>query len=205
MIEKYVFEAKTEEELLPLATKELNVSEDEMYYTISEIETGKLFKSKKYQMTGYTKEMIIDYIKKFMKELSEKMDLEIQTEIRVEHDNFQIQMLSDNNAILIGKDGRTLNAIQTILKQSVQAQIEVPLHIHVDASNYRAKQEHNFEYEMKKLMKEVEQTRMEIKLQPMNSYQRRIVHNLSNKFENIETFSTGEGMDRYITICYKEK
>ena len=153
MMEKYVFEAKTEEELLPLAIKELNTSESNLYYQTKEVESGKLFKSKKYQMEVYKKEDVIQYIKNYIQELSQKMDLPIQAEIRVEDTNFQIQLYSENNAILIGKEGRTMNAIQTLLKQAVQNAIDYPLHIHLDVSNYRAKQEHNFEYEMKKLMK----------------------------------------------------
>lgn len=205
MIEKYVLEAKTEEELLPLAEEKLNTKEDNLFYQIKEIESGKLFKSKKYQIEVYKKDDVVQYIKNYIKELSQTMDLPIQTEISIEDTNFQIQLYSENNAILIGKEGRTMNAIQTMLKQAVQNQIDYPLHIHVDVSNYRAKQEHNFEYEIKKLMKEVQKTKIDMKLEPMNSYQRRIIHNLAPKFTNITTFSTGEGKERYITIHYEEE
>ena len=205
MIEKYVLEAKTEEELLPLAEEKLNTKENNLFYQIKEIESGKLFKSKKYQIEVYKKDDVVQYIKKYIKELSQTMDLPIQTEISIEDTNFQIQLYSENNAILIGKEGRTMNAIQTMLKQAVQNQIDYPLHIHVDVSNYRAKQEHNFEYEIKKLMKEVQKTKIDMKLEPMNSYQRRIIHNLAPKFTNITTFSTGEGKERYITIHYEEE
>lgn len=205
MMEKYVFESKTEEELLPLAIKELNTSESNLYYQTKEVESGKLFKSKKYQMEVYKKDDVIQYIKNYIQELSQKMDLPIQAEIRVEDTNFQIQLYSENNAILIGKEGRTMNAIQTLLKQAVQNAIDYPLHIHLDVSNYRAKQEHNFEYEMKKLMKEVQRTKMDMKLEPMNSYQRRMIHNLATKFTNVTTFSTGEGKERYVTIHYEEE
>ena len=205
MIEKYVLEAKTEEELLPLAEEKLNTKENNLFYQIKEIESGKLFKSKKYQIEVYKKDDVVQYIKNYIKELSQTMDLPIQTEISIEDTNFQIQLYSENNAILIGKEGRTMNAIQTMLKQAVQNQIDYPLHIHVDVSNYRAKQEHNFEYEIKKLMKEVQKTKIDMKLEPMNSYQRRIIHNLAPKFTNITTFSTGEGKERYITIHYEEE
>ncbi len=205
MIEKYVLEAKTEEELLPLAEEKLNTKEENLFYQIKEIESGKLFKSKKYQIEVYKKDDVVQYIKNYIKELSQTMDLPIQTEISIEDTNFQIQLYSENNAILIGKEGRTMNAIQTMLKQAVQNQIDYPLHIHVDVSNYRAKQEHNFEYEIKKLMKEVQKTKIDMKLEPMNSYQRRIIHNLAPKFTNITTFSTGEGKERYITIHYEEE
>lgn len=205
MIEKYVLEAKTEEELLPLVEEKLDTKENNLFYQVKEVESGKLFKSKKYQIEVYKKDDVVQYIKNYIKELSQTMDLPIQTEISIEDTNFQIQLYSENNAILIGKEGRTMNAIQTMLKQAVQNQIDYPLHIHVDVSNYRAKQEHNFEYEIKKLMKEVQKTKIDMKLEPMNSYQRRIIHNLAPKFTNITTFSTGEGKERYITIHYEEE
>lgn len=205
MVEKYVFEAKTEDEAITLAQQELNIEKNDMYYQSDEVESGKLFKSKKIKVSVYKKDDIIKYIKNFVSELSKDMDLPIQCEIRVEADNIQIQLFSDNNGILIGKEGRTMNAIQTLLKQSVQNNITYPLHIHLDVSNYRAKQEHNFEYEMKKLMKEVQKTKVDIKLEPMNSYQRRMIHNLATKFSNINTFSTGEGKERFVTIHYEEE
>ena len=205
MVEKYVFEAKTEDEAITLAQQELNIEKNDMYYQSDEVESGKLFKSKKIKVSVYKKDDIIKYIKNFVSELSKDMDLHIQCEIRVEADNIQIQLFSDNNGILIGKEGRTMNAIQTLLKQSVQNNITYPLHIHLDVSNYRAKQEHNFEYEMKKLMKEVQKTKVDIKLEPMNSYQRRMIHNLATKFLNINTFSTGEGKERFVTIHYEEE
>ena len=205
MVEKYVFEAKTEDEAITLAQQELNIEKNDMYYQSDEVESGKLFKSKKIKVSVYKKDDIIKYIKNFVSELSKDMDLPIQCEIRVEADNIQIQLFSDNNGILIGKEGRTMNAIQTLLKQSVQNNITYLLHIHLDVSNYRAKQQHKFEYEMKKLMKEVQKTKVDIKLEPMNSYQRRMIHNLATKFLNINTFSTGEGKERFVTIHYEEE
>ena len=74
----------------------------------------------------------------------------------------------------------------------------------VDASDYRNNKQRNFEREIKKIAKEVLKTRVEAKLDPMNSYNRRIVHSLLADYENIETESFGETPNRYVVIRYKD-
>ena len=76
--------------------------------------------------------------------------------------------------------------------------------VNVDASNYKKKKEENFERDMKRILKEVQKTHIETKLDPMNSYKRRIVHNLASKFKNIKTESVGEEPNRFTIIKYEE-
>ena len=74
----------------------------------------------------------------------------------------------------------------------------------MDASNYKRKKEQNFIKEIEKIIKEVLETKIDVKLDPMNSYNRRIVHNLVSDYENLETESVGEEPNRYTIIKYKE-
>ena len=82
--------------------------------------------------------------------------------------------------------------------------LSIDVKINIDASNYKKKKEENFEREMKKIIKDVQNTHIEVKLDPMNSYNRRIVHNLASKFKNIKTESIGEEPNRYTVIKYEE-
>ncbi len=74
----------------------------------------------------------------------------------------------------------------------------------LDIANYRAKKERNFEYEIKKVAKEVLDTKVQVALEPMNSYNRRLVHTIISGFEKLETESIGEGLERHVIIKYKE-
>ena len=74
MVEKYVFEAKTEDEAITLAQQELNIEKNDMYYQSDEVESGKLFKSKKIKVSVYKKDDIIKYIKNFESEKTKEMD-----------------------------------------------------------------------------------------------------------------------------------
>ena len=203
MITLYNYEDKSKEVLKQKAIEELGIKEEDLYFKESETETG-LFKNKKYQLAVVKKEDIIKEIKDFIKILSEKFNIEINTEVTVRDNSFNVMMVSNNNAILIGKDGRTIEAIQIILNQYINNQVDLNLRINVDASNYKGKKIKNFEYEIKTIAKSVLRTKVAVKLDPMNSYNRRIVHNVVSNFNNLTSLSEGEEPNRYVVIAYKE-
>ena len=155
-------------------------------------------------LTVLTKEEVKNYIKEFIKTITTNMNINVELEIKEEDGIFNVAMMSDSNAILIGKEGRTLNALQVLLRQSLQTNSDFVIKVNLDAGNYKAKKIRNFEYEMKKIIKEVESSKVDASLDPMNSYQRRIVHNLANEFSHITTKSDGEGKERHVVIKYKE-
>lgn len=205
MLKTHSYEDKTYENALKKCLSELNVTENEIFIKKTEKE-GKLFQSKKVYLTVLTKEEIKNYIKEFIKTVTTNMNINVELEIREEDGIFNVAMMSDNNAILIGKEGRTLNALQLLLRQSLQinTNIDSTIKVNLDAGNYKAKKIKNFEYEMRKIIKEVESSKVDASLDPMNSYQRRIIHNLANEFSHITTQSDGEGKERHVVIKYKE-
>ncbi len=203
MITSYKYEDKVKENLKDKCLTDLNLTEDEVI--IKEIEPDKgLFKNKKYQLIAYKKSDIINSIKEFINTLKEKFNIEINEEIMVRDNNFNVMLVSNNNPILIGKEGKTIEAIQVILNQYIKKQLEVDIKIYVDASNYKGKKLKNFEYEIKSIAKSVLKTHVDVKLDPMNSYNRRIVHNIVSNFPNLTSLSEGEEPNRFVTISYKE-
>ena len=134
--------------------------------------------------------------------IAKQMNLDIKTEVREADDIFSVTMVSDNNPILIGKDGRTINAMQLLIRQALQNQTRMTIKVNLDASNYKAKKIKKFEFEIKNIVREVQKTKTDAKLDPMNSYQRRIVHSLISGFSNVETESVGEEPNRCVVIKY---
>lgn len=196
-------EAKSKEEALSKALEKLNVRENETYYYFEESEGG-LFKGKKYIAVLTTKYAIKDFIKEFLNELARKMNTKFSIEIKETEVGYNVLIIADQNSALIGKDGRTLNSIQTILRQSLKKEGRFDIKVNLDISDYKAKKENRLEREIKKLCHEVSKTKMDVKLDPMNSYERRIVHNVVSSFSNLETHSEGEGAERHVIISYKE-
>ncbi len=197
------FEGKSENETKEKCLNELNVSEEELFFKQTETE-AKLFKSKKIILEAIKKQDVINYIKEYIKELDKSFNIDIKSEVNEKDNIIKVVLVSNNNPILIGKDGKNIEAIQALLRNSIKNQIGIDIKINVDASNYKKKKEENFEREMKKIIKEVQETHIETKLDPMNSYNRRIVHNLASKFKNIKTESIGEEPNRYTIIKYEE-
>ena len=198
-MEKYIFEAKTEEEAILNALNELNVKEDELLYSKKEETTG-LLKKKKVILEVILKTDVLEYAKKYVKDLVTGMGLETNIETKRTENYIQIKLYSSNNSLLIGKNGRTLNSLQTLVRQSIYAKTGIKVNIILDVENYKEKQQKNIEFLAKKLAKEVQKTKIDVKMDSMNSYERRLVHEVLKDFKGIKTESEGEEPNRYVVI-----
>ena len=198
-----VFEGKTKEEAKEKALDSLNVKETEIFYREEEIK-GKLFKATTYKCYAIKISDIAEFLKEKLSELLENMGIESQFETNVRDEQINIKMYSDKNNILIGKNGQTLMAIQTVLRQMVHNEIGMYPYILLDVENYKEKKISHLERNAKRIAKEVQKTKIDVSLDNMNSYERRIVHNVLTKFKNISTTSEGEEPNRHIVIRYVE-
>ena len=196
---KVVTEAKTKEEAVAKALKELNVEESEMFYSYEETK-GKLFKAGSFKVTAYTRDDVMELMKDFIKELCSNLGIEVSFESNIREKQFNIKMFSDNNPILIGKGGRTMKAIETITKQKVQNDLGIRVKLFLDVENYNEKRIKQLERLAINTAKEVRNTKVEVALDNMNSYERRIIHNKLTNFKGVTTESTGEEPNRHIVI-----
>ncbi len=198
-----VFEGKTKEEAKAKALESLKITEEEAYIKEEEIK-GKLFKATTYKCSVIKYSDIADFIKNKLNELLNNMNLEVKFETNVRNEQINIKMYSDNNSILIGRNGQTLMAIQTILRQIVHNEIGIYPYILLDVENYKEKKISQLERNAKKIAHEVQKTKIDVSLDNMNSYERRIIHNALANIKNISTSSEGEEPNRHIVIRYKE-
>lgn len=196
-------ESKNKDDAVNLCLEKLNVNLSEVYYYVEESESG-LFKSKKYTVFMTTKYSVKDYVKNYLNELAKKMGTTFNIEVNENEGIISALIVTDNNGILIGKDGSTLNSIQMILRQSVRKYGNFDIKINLDIAGYKSKKEKNIMYEAKKVAREVSKTKIDAKLDPMNSYERRLVHTAIANFKNIETESEGEEPNRCVVIKYKQ-
>ena len=204
MLKLNKFEGKTEEDALNKAMVELNCEENNLLYTTEKVE-GKLFKSGKVILTIVQKSDIKSYINDYFKELGSSMNIDIESEVLYKNDSFNVTLLTSNNSLLIGKEGKNLTAIQNLLRQSLKVKTGIVIKVNIDISNYKEKKLKILEREIKKIARDVQKTKVDVSLDPMNSYERRYIHNVLNDYENISTESEGEGKDRHIVIRYVEK
>lgn len=200
---KYIYEGKTKEEAINKALTELNVSEENIIVDVLEEKNGLLKKSVKIEVTNVND--LIDYAKETLIEIINLMNITANLEVRRRDNNVTITIYSDNNSILIGKNGRTISALQTIIRQVVSTQVKSDIQIIIDVENYKEKRITSLERMAKRIAKEVSNTKVETKLDPMNSYERRAIHNALSKNKYVYTESVGEEPNRCIVIKPKEE
>lgn len=198
------YEGKTIDDALNKALGELNASKEEVYYKDEEI-AGGLFKSKKYVVKVMLKEDVLEYIKAYLKEVTELMGIKVELETLKKETYIKVNMLSDNSSILIGKNGRTMSSLQNLLRQSIYSKSGIKVNVILDANEYKEKQEKNIERLAVKLAKDVVKTGIEVKMDRMNSYERRLVHNRLSNFKGVTTISEGEEPNRCVVIKPVEK
>lgn len=198
-MKKLISEAKTKDDALKKLLEENNLTEENILYRSFEQKAG-LLKGTKTVIEAITFDEIQTEIKNFLKDLLEKMGLEVSFEAKVRDNQIIIGMYSNNNPILIGKSGQTLKALETIVKQIIFNEIGVYPYISLDVENYKNKQVSRLERLAKNVAREVGKTKVEVELENMNSYERRIVHNAlaNNKFAYTE--SKGEEPNRRVVI-----
>lgn len=198
-----IFEGKNKEALIEKALKEMGVTEKDILYNFEESKSG-LFKGITYKLKVIKNEEVASYLRDYLQELTKNMGIDVSFETKIRGEQISIKMYSDNNSILIGKNGKTLSALQTILRQKVYNQIEKYPYIILDVENYKEKQQQHLERLAKRLAKEVQKTKIDTTMENMNSYERRIVHNALANFKNISTVSEGEEPNRHVIIKYNE-
>lgn len=204
-LKSHKFEGKNSEEVLNKALNELNAAKEEVYYNVTEEQSGGLFKSKKYVVTVVLKEDVVEYIKAYLKEITELMGINVELETQKREKYIKVNMLSDNSAILIGKNGRTMKSLQDLLRQSIQTQIGTRVNVILDSNDYKEKQQKNIERLAVKLAKDVVKTGIEVKMDKMNSFERRLVHTRLADFKGVTTISEGEEPNRCVVIKPVEK
>ncbi len=172
---------------------------------IKEKEENNSFLSKKVVIRTIPKDEVVSHVENLVQELGKMMDNETSCVINIEDNYLKINIDAANNGIIIGKEGRNLRAIQHVISQIIRKEIGESLKVRVDVGKYQAEKQKSLERDIRFIADDVLATKTKAKLDNMNSYERRIVHNIINEYDNLATESKGEEPDRYIEIVYKEK
>ena len=197
-MKKYLYEGKNYEDALSHVLEDQNTQEENLIITIKEEKNTLLKKQTIIEVINYND--IINYAKECINEITNLMGLEVNLEVRRRENNITIKIFSDHNAVLIGKNGYTISALQTIIRQILFNNTNKAISITLDVENYKEKRVKNIEYLAKKTAREVARTKVEVKLDSMNSYERRIVHSILSEDKYVYTESTGEEPNRCVII-----
>ena len=203
MLNKLRYTGKTKEDAVNTAKIELQELEDDLYIKEIDVKSG-LF-NKKVEIEVIKKADVADYVKDLVKEIVTNMGLSCNLEVKKRENGLNITIISDNNSILIGKNGRTLDAMTSIIKHAIFNEIGEYYPVVLDVGEYKQAREQKLERMAKKIAREVAYTKVEAKLDPMNSYERRIIHTILSDNKKVITESEGEEPNRYVVIKPKEE
>ena len=202
-MEKYKFQAKSEEGLLDKALNELGLKEEDVI-TKSYEEKGGLFSGKKYTLEVIKISDVSEVGKEIIKELLSSLGINANIETKLRDGQIKYQLHSQNNSVLIGKNGHILDSIQTYVRQALLNTLDLYVNITIDVEGYKEKQNYFIEKKVKKIARDVTLSKVDVKLDPMNSYERKVVHSALQGFKYVKTESEGEEPNRCVVIKYIE-
>lgn len=194
------FTAKTLEEAIANACAELNVSEKSLSYEVKEEKKG-LFK-KSATIAVFDKDDASEFAVEYIKKSLYTLGVQVSAEANIEDDIIKITIDSDHNPILIGRNGKTLQALNELTKLAVSNKFRHRYRILLDVGGYKEDKYSKVERIARRVAKEVMRTKVDVQLDPMTPDERRVVHGCLSKMEHIKTESIGEGSSRAVCIKY---
>lgn len=197
-----VYQGKTPEDALKLASEELGIPVEELIYSVEDKKVG-IF-NKKYVVDVYELSDIIQYAEDYILRVIDAFGIESTVKSRLDDDIIRITIDSTHNPILIGNGGKTLQALNELVKVAVSNHFRHKFRILLDVNGYKDKKYDKLAKMARRIAREVQKTKTTYTFDPMPADERRVIHNACSGMKNIKTESVGEGTHRQLQIIYVE-
>ena len=206
------FSAKTVDDAITEACKEILLTIDRIgYNVIEEGSSGFLgIGSKPAVIEAWVKEeekqvSLADVAKDFLKDVFAAMNMAVVVDVNYdeENKNMDIDLSGDEMGVLIGKRGQTLDSLQYLVSLVVNKNKEDYIRVKVDTENYRQRRKETLENLAKNISYKVKRTKRSVSLEPMNPYERRIIHSALQNDKYVTTHSEGEEPFRRVVVSLK--
>ncbi len=224
-----IAEGKTTNEAIENGLKQLKVSKDKVEVKVLEnedkrsffsilaprvvkveltlkedVKSAKIQEKREIKLTEQEQEKAKENIEKFLKDFIKNLPEDTKYEISTEESGLKVSLTNDNLGYLIGYRGETLYALQSIMTAIAGKGIEQKVRVILDIEGYKAKREKTLEDLAQKVAKTVIRTKKPIKLEPMQAYERKIIHSKLQQNSRVETTSVGEEPHRRIIVSLKK-
>ena len=202
--------AKTVEDAIIQASMQLGVSSDRIQYEVIEKGSagllGGLIGSRPAVIRAKKVETIDEKAVEFLTSVFDAMGIvvNIDTKLNEEEKELEINLSGDEMGILIGKRGQTLDSLQYLVSLVVNKETENYLRVKLDTENYRERRKETLETLAKNIAYKVKRTRRPVSLEPMNPYERRIIHSALQNDRYVTTHSEGEDPYRHVVVTLKK-
>ena len=194
---------QTVDDAVQSALEQLNTGRDQVNIEI--IDEGKkgmfgIFGAKRAIVKVSIQENPIDLAAKYLEEMTRSFAGDIVVDVKQEQNNVVFNLSSEKIAMVIGKRGQTLNAIQHLVQVMLNRQSTDFYRITVDAEGYRARREETLKQLASRLADKAIKIRRNVTLEPMPSYERKVIHSVLQDNPKVETHSDGSDPNRFVVI-----
>ncbi len=208
-MEKIEVTGKTVEEALTNALVKLETTSDKVEYEV--IEKGSsgilgIFNSKPARILVWKKATMEDNVMDFLDSVFKAMNLTVKIDMNIdeEENTVNINLSGDDMGVLIGKRGQTLDSLQYLTSLVANKESEKYYRVKLDTENYRARRKETLESLAKNIAYRVKRTKKSVSLEPMNPYERRIIHSVLQNDKYVSTKSEGEEPFRHVVVFMKK-
>ncbi|MDE7018532.1 MAG: protein jag [Lachnospiraceae bacterium] len=202
------FSAKTVSDAITEACQKFLVTSDKLdYEVVEEGSSGFLgIGSKPAIIKAKVKSSVKDNAKDFLNSVFQAMNLTVVVDINYDEVNnsMNIDLSGDEMGVLIGKRGQTLDSLQYLVSLVVNKDVENYIHVKVDTENYRQRRKETLENLAKNISYKVKRTKRSVSLEPMNPYERRIIHSALQNDKYVTTHSEGDEPFRHVVVVLRK-
>ena len=202
------FSAKTVDDAITEACQKLTVTSDKLEYeVVEEGSSGFLgIGAKPAVIKARIKNSVADKAKEFLKEVFDAMNIVVVIDVKYDEENrnIDIELSGDEMGVLIGKRGQTLDSLQYLVSLVVNKDEDEYIRVKVDTEDYRKRRKETLENLAKNIAYKVKRTRRTVALEPMNPYERRIIHSALQNDKYVTTHSEGEEPFRKVVVSLKK-
>lgn len=201
--------AKTVSDAITEACQRLEVTSDKLdYQVVDEGSSGFLgIGSRPAVIRATAKCSVTDNAKNFLNQVFDAMNMTVAVQIEYDEENhfMNIDLSGDEMGVLIGKRGQTLDSLQYLVSLVVNKDAESYIKVKVDTENYRQRRKETLENLAKNIAYKVKRTKRPVSLEPMNPYERRVIHSALQNDKYVTTHSEGEEPFRRVVVTLKRK
>ncbi len=208
-MEKIEVTGKTVEEALTNALVKLETTSDKVEYEV--IEKGSsgilgIFNSKPARILVWKKATMEDNVMDFLDSVFKAMNLTVKIDMNIDEkeNTVNINLSGEDMGVLIGKRGQTLDSLQYLTSLVANKESEKYYRVKLDTENYRARRKETLESLAKNIAYRVKRTKKSVSLEPMNPYERRIIHSVLQNDKYVSTKSEGEEPFRHVVVFMKK-
>ncbi|MCR5228772.1 MAG: KH domain-containing protein [Solobacterium sp.] len=196
------YTGKTLEDLLKTAAADKGCEVEDLTYFITEEKKGLLGIGSSVSADVYCpddiKEFLFDYLGNFFMGI----DVDLEAAIEEKNGSYIVNLNAENNAVLIGRMGKTLQALNTVVRGAVNAEFRKRIDVMIDVNRYKDERYHKLQSMARRIGKQVQRSKVDVELDPMPNDERKVIHKALNDWHNIKTESEGEGSERHVCVRY---